>query len=199
MGTHIALLGDSSFDNASYTGKEPDVASHLRALVGPAVAVTLLAVDGSTTQSLAPQLDRIAATVTHAVLSVGGNDALLVAQLLDTPVRSTADALDLFGAAVDEFADNHAHALAALAARAPTAKLVVCTIYEGNLGLPEGPRARIALKLWNDVIARNARRVGATLIDLRDVVSVPADFANPIEPSGEGGRKIAVAIARACA
>ncbi len=50
---------------------------------------------------------------------------------------------------------------------------------------------------FNDVILRTAvtRRLG--VIELRAVCSEPGDYANPIEPSDSGGRKIATAIARA--
>jgi hypothetical protein len=34
------------------------------------------------------------------------------------------------------------------------------------------------------------------VIDLRLVCTEPADYANEIEPSGPGGRKIAAAVAR---
>ncbi len=33
MSSHIALLGDSVFDNAAYTGDEPDVLGHLKAIL----------------------------------------------------------------------------------------------------------------------------------------------------------------------
>jgi hypothetical protein len=35
------------------------------------------------------------------------------------------------------------------------------------------------------------------VVDLRLVCGEPADYANPIEPSGRGGLKIARAVARA--
>ncbi len=196
MPRHIALFGDSSIDNARYTGREPDVANHLRRIVGAGDEVTLLAVDGSTTLDLGPQLDGCPSDATHLVVSIGGNDALLCAGLLDTPVRSTGEALDLFGAATDEFAINHRRALEALSGLGR--ELVVCTIYDGNLAPHEARRARVALMMWNDVIVRSARRVNACVIDLREVCNEPSDFANPIEPSGSGGRKIAEAIAEAC-
>jgi hypothetical protein len=47
------------------------------------------------------------------------------------------------------------------------------------------------------VILRVAFELGIDVVDLRAVCSQPADYANPIEPSGEGGRKIADAVARA--
>ena len=194
MSRHVALLGDSSIDNAAYTRGEPDVAHHLRAVLGSGWIVTLLALDGSTTTTIGPQITRITPEMTHVVLSIGGNDALLHAGLLDTRVKSTAEALDLFGNAVNEFEVNHRRVTEAL--HALKRKLVVCTIYEGNLGVPEAPRASVALRMFNDAIVRSARDAAATIIELRAVCSKPEDFANPIEPSGLGGKKIAQAIAR---
>jgi hypothetical protein len=70
----------------------------------------------------------------------------------------------------------------------------VCTIYEGNFDPPFAELARVALAFFNDVILRAAfeRRIG--VIDLRLVCTEPSDYANPIEPSGSGGAKIASAI-----
>ena len=51
--------------------------------------------------------------------------------------------------------------------------------------------------MFNDVILRVAFEHHLPVIDLRLVCNEPADYANPIEPSGRGGRKIALAIARA--
>ncbi|HEX8508966.1 MAG TPA: hypothetical protein VF635_05650, partial [Propionibacteriaceae bacterium] len=55
--------------------------------------------------------------------------------------------------------------------------------------------ASTALTLLNDVITREAFRRGLPLIDLRVLCSEDADFANPIEPSVQGGQKISAAIA----
>jgi hypothetical protein len=57
--------------------------------------------------------------------------------------------------------------------------------------------ARVALMMFNDVILRVAFERGLRVIDLRFVCTEAADYANPIEPSDRGGRKIARAIARA--
>jgi hypothetical protein len=51
------------------------------------------------------------------------------------------------------------------------------------------------LSLFNDAITRAAFSAGAPLIDLRLICSEDEDYANPIEPSSRGGRKIAQAIA----
>ena len=50
------------------------------------------------------------------------------------------------------------------------------------------------MRMFNDAIVRSARGVGAKVIEMRAVCCTPADYANPIEPSGAGGRKIAEAI-----
>jgi GDSL-like Lipase/Acylhydrolase family len=192
---HIVLLGDSVFDNAAYTGGEPDVVSHLRALA-PGWHATLCAVDGATTVSLSQQIPTIPQDGTDLVVSIGGNDVLGHWDLLSTPVRSTADALALFGRRVSAFEATYRRGLAPLIAlQKPT---VVCTIYNGNLPDPvEAALARVALTMFNDVIVRVALEQAAELIDLRLVCTEAADYANPIEPSGPGGRKIAAAIVRA--
>lgn len=67
-----------------------------------------------------------------------------------------------------------------------------------NRDLLATPRlARVALMMFNDVILRTAFERGLSVIDLRLVCTEQEDYANPIEPSGQGGRKIADAIARA--
>ena len=58
---HIALLGDSIFDNAKYTAGAPDVTTHVRAGLPPSGRASLHAIDGSTTQDLASQLVRVSA------------------------------------------------------------------------------------------------------------------------------------------
>ena len=195
MAAHVVLLGDSIFDNSSYTSGEPDVLEHLRALMPEPWRATLCAVDGSTTADLAEQLARVPADSSHLVISIGGNDALLNSDLLGTPVASTAEALALFGNRIAEFEKSYASAIDG--ALALNRHVTTCTIYNGNLDAVEAPLARVALMTFNDVILRVAfeRRLG--VIDLRLVCAEAEDYANPIEPSGQGGRKIARAIARA--
>ena len=76
--------------------------------------------------------------------------------------------------------------------------VTLCTIYNGAFPDPDmADRARVALMLFNDVILRVALEHHASAIDLRLVCREPADYANPIEPSGPGGLKIAGSIIRA--
>ena len=193
MTSHVVLVGDSVFDNKAYTKGDPDVAAHLRSVM-PAWKVTLCAIDGTTTQDIGRQFQRVPDGAEHVVMSVGGNDALMNADLLDLPVRSTAQALELFRERLDVFETSYGWAIDALIAleRRP----LVCTIYNGNLGA-ESQGATMALMMFNDVILRAALTRGVDVLELRLVCRDNADFANPIEPSGTGGEKIAKAIAGA--
>lgn len=193
---HVVLLGDSIFDNAAYTGGEPDVVQHLRSILPPGWQASLLAVDGSVTSDLPSQVREVPPDASHLVVSIGGNDALMNSDLLDLPVDSTAEALELFHQRVEAFESSYRPAIEeVLELGRPT---TLCTIYNGNLPDPEHARqVRVALALFNDVILRTAFALGLPVIELRLVCNEPADYANPIEPSGRGGRKIALAIARA--
>jgi hypothetical protein len=192
---HIALLGDSVFDNIAYTEGAPDVVAQLSATLPPGWHASLSAVDGSTASDIAPQLATLSADATHLVLSVGGNNALLAADILDTPVASTAEAFRLMADVREQFEAAYASAVdACLRLGLP---LTVCTIYHGSF--PDADfnrRAGIALAVFNDVIVQAALARALDVIDLRAVCTLPADFANPIEPSAAGGEKIARTVAR---
>ncbi len=196
MALHIVLLEDSIFDNRAYTDGAPDVVGHLRELLPAAWRATLCAVDGSTAAGLSEQLASVPSNGSHVVISIGGNDALLNSDLflLGTSVSSTAEALTLFGDRTSQFEQAYRAAIdGALAMRRDT---TVCTIYNGNLEAREAGLARVALMMFNDVILRVAFERGLRVIDLRLVCTEAADYANLIEPSDRGGRKIAQAIAR---
>jgi hypothetical protein len=194
MGGHVALLGDSILDNGAYVGSGPDVAAQLRARLPAHWGATLLAVDGSTTRDLGGQLTKISSDVTHLVISIGGNDAILNSDLLGSAVSSTAEAISAFAVRADAFERDYRAAIGA--ACALDRRTTVCTIYNGNLSVIEAPLARIALRVFNDVILRVAFERHLDVIDLRLICSEAADYANEIEPSVRGGSKIAAAVAR---
>ena len=192
---HVVLLGDSIFDNAAYTGGGPDVVTHLRSVLPPDWQATLRAVDGATTGRLRAQLAGTPADASHLVVAIGGNDALQNSDLLATRVRSSAETLALFADRLEGFEKVYGAALdAMLQRRLPT---IVCTIYNGALPPDQAAIARVGLMTFNDVILRAAFTRGVDVIELRAVCTESDDYANPIEPSDTGGRKIAQAIARA--
>jgi hypothetical protein len=192
---HIVLLGDSIFDNGSYTRGEPDVAGHLASVIPWTWRATLLAVDGARTEDVGSQLDRVPQDATHLVVSVGGNDALSNSDLLETSVRSTSETLLMFADRLDAFEQTYRTTIDRIVTLGR--EVAICTIYNGALDPELARPARVALMTFNDIILRVAFAHRATVIDLRSICVERSDYANPIEPSGKGGWKIAAAIARA--
>ena len=191
---HVVLLGDSIFDNAAYVRGGPDVVTQLQDMLPAGSHATLLAVDGDVTAGVVYQLERLPADATHLVLSVGGNDALGHVGLLARPARVGAEVLEWFADAVDAFEREYTRLLDHIVGLG--LPLVVCTIYNGNLDASQRHAARAAVAIFDDAIQRAARARGLPVIELRFVCTEPADYANPIEPSVQGGAKIAGSIAR---
>jgi hypothetical protein len=190
---HIALLGDSIIDNSSYTNGEPDVANHLRGLLPHDANVTLCAVDGSLTHDLSRQLAQVPPDASHLVVSIGGNDLLKNFDLLSTWMTSATTALGVFRERLVAFELDYRKALeGVLSLQRPTA---ICTIYNGNLAPELAPVAKSIVTMFNDVILRYGFEHHLSIIELRFICTQESDYANPIEPSGSGGLKIARAIA----
>jgi lysophospholipase L1-like esterase len=194
--SHVVLLGDSIFDNAAYLmAGAPDVVQQVRQRLPYGWKAMLAAVDGSTTRDVREQLRRLPADATHLVVSVGGNDALERSDFLTAPARSTAEALLGLADIGDEFERGYLAMLAEVLARGlPTA---ICTIYYPHF--PEAVLQRMAvaaLTVFNDCVIRAAFAHSLPLLDLRSICTEEGDYATPIEPSAQGGEKIAQAIVK---
>jgi hypothetical protein len=190
---HVVLLGDSIFDNGAYVRGGPDVVRQLRGKLPTDWDSTLLAVDGAVTREVRRQIERLPSDSTHLVVSAGGNDALGAAFLLGQRVDTVAEALSLLETAQNRFALDYEEMASAIASTGLPAAF--CTVYDTPPSAPDQRIVRTALALFNDVVTRAAfaRRFG--LIDLRLICDEDEDYANPIEPSVQGGDKIASAIA----
>jgi hypothetical protein len=191
---NVVLLGDSIFDNATYVGAGPDLVTQLKGDLPQGWTAALAARDGSTTADIAGQLKAMPSDATHLVVSAGGNDALHEKGLIEESARSAAEVLDKLAKIKTSFAKSYAAMLdGVLARKLPTA---VCTVYEAHYADPVTRQiAAVGLSVFNDVIMRAAFTRGLPLIDLRLVIGDAPDYANDIEPSVEGGAKIARAIA----
>jgi hypothetical protein len=195
---HLALLGDSIFDNAQYTGDGPDVVSQVRNLLPSGWGASLLAIDGSTTANIPDQMQHLPKEGTHLVLSVGGNNALTEASRLGISFfgmtgEPTSKSLDSL-ADISEAFESQYRSTVDVCLR-PGLPLGVCTIYNGCFPDKSYQRiASLALVIFNDVIIRVAIERGLPVIDLRLICTTGSDYANPIEPSSIGGEKIARAI-----
>ena len=192
---HLALLGDSVFDNEAYVPAGYDVRSQLSERLPADWAITVAAEDGATTKAVVRQMAFLPSSVTHLFVSVGGNDALEQIDLLATPVSTSGQAFDLLWQAVDAFSLSYQKAIdRCLQHGVPT---TVCTIYEGGFEHSSTQRAvRMALTAFNDVIIRSAVEREISILDLRLVCRKHSDFVKIIEPSRTGGAKIAKALAR---
>lgn len=192
---HIVLLGDSIFDNKSYVRGGLDVVAHLQQQMHNEWKATLCAVDGNVVENVQTQLLDLPDDATHLFISVGGNDALLNADILQTKVSSSAEVFDRLADLASQFELRYRKMLkAVLSLNKPTA---VCTIYYPQMGEEFAQKIAVAaLATFNDVIIKQAFLAGVPLIDLRLVCSQPSDYANAIEPSEAGGEKIAKTILR---
>ena len=193
---HVVLIGDSVFDNARYVPKGTEVQAQLRQRLGAVHRVSLLAQDGAVLANVPAQLRGIKGlpqAPSQLVVSCGGNNALGLVSAMQTPARTVLAAAELLTAWQAEFRREYVAMLDAL--RGQGTPFVVSTIYDGVPGLAPGLRG--ALSFFNDVIIREAVMRRVPVLDMRLVCSKPADYSStsPIEPSAEGGRKIAAAIA----
>jgi lysophospholipase L1-like esterase len=192
---HAVLLGDSIFDNAAYVRGGPDVVAQLREALPAGWTASLAAEDGAMASDVARQLRRLPHGATHVVVSAGGNDALGHADLVEARAGSVAEALARLADASEAF-ERRYRAMTAdvLAVGVP---VVLCTVYWPRFADPTYQRLTVtALAHFNDAILRVAIEHGLPVIDLRLVCDADGDYANPIEPSVQGGAKIAAAITR---
>jgi lysophospholipase L1-like esterase len=192
---HIVLLGDSVFDNNAYVDGGLDVIAQVRRQIPDGWMASLRAVDGGVVEDVRDQALDLPDDATHLVISVGGNDAILSADILLQKVASSAEVLNKLADIAGEFEYRYREMLqGVLSLKKPTA---VCTIYYPRMQEPFTQKIAVAaLATFNDVIIRQAFLAGVPLIDLRLVCDEDSDYANEIEPSEKGGGKIADAIVR---
>lgn len=190
--SHVALLGDSIFDNGLYVPGGSPLIEQLRARLPRGWKATLVAVDGAVASSILRQIPRIPADATHLVISAGGNDALENSGILRDVELPAPAAFQELAEVQDQFQKSYREMLrTVLALRKPT---TLCTIYDS---IPEMPRAALAaLAVFNDVIVREAVRHGLPVLDLRLLCDEARDYSaiSPIEPSEIGGVKIVQGI-----
>jgi lysophospholipase L1-like esterase len=193
--SHIVLLGDSVFDNKAYVNGGPDVIAQVRQRIPDGWNASLRAVDGSVVDNVRKQTLDLPGDATHLVVSVGGNDVLLNADILRQKAASSAEVLDKLANVAGEFEYRYSEMLRTVLSLKKMA--AVCTIYYPRIREPYVRKIAVAaLATFNDVIIRRAFLEGVPLIDLRLVCDEESDYANEIEPSEKGGGKIANAIVR---
>ena len=191
----VVLLGDSIFDNANYVDGGPDVAQQVRERLPEDWKASLLAIDGSVTAEVHGQLQRLPKDASHLIISTGGNDAVNNFDLLSQSATSVSQVLATLWEVGLRFRETYHQLLAsAVSYHLPMA---VCTIYYPAFEDPALQRAASAgLTFFNDAILLEAIENRIPVLDLRLIFTEPEDYANPIEPSVQGGAKLADAICR---
>lgn len=196
------VCGDSTLDNGAYVGPGGRaLADHLGEILGETWTTDFRALDGAVTADLpAAQLPAGGETYDAVVVSVGGNDALANAGLLDAEDRLTLlEAGLVLSELQSRFRADYRAMLAAARPLAP--RLLALVVYRGCFSLDPDTTQRRAvasntlLSIYTDAMAEEARAAGADVIDLRTIFTGPELYANPIEPNDAGGRAIAARIA----
>ena len=77
--------------------------------------------------------------------------------------------------------------------------LLLCTVYEGNLvgdsfysDVAFASKAMVSM--FNDIVFNTGTSFKADVLELRNIFTTPDDYANPIEPSHIGGKKLSKEI-----
>lgn len=189
---HIILIGDSILDNGSYVSAGESVFEILSREI-PDAKITLLAVDGDTSTDVARHLEFFPEDATDVFISCGGNDALRSIGVLDKKVATVAEALDMLNVVREMFRSNYVLMLEGVLRLSKN--VTVLTIYNKVPGISEG--ALTALALFNEIILEETSKRKIPIIDLRVICNARGDYSevSPIEPSKNGGDKIAKAIA----
>lgn len=192
---HVALAGDSIFDNDGYVPNDPGVIAQLRTSIPAEWSAMKIAVDGDCIRHVYSRVENFPDYITDLVLSIGGNDALGYASILNQ-ATSVNDIPRLVTVPAEEFRANYSALLNHLVTL--NTKLYVCTIYTA---VPfEDPLWRqyvpLALNLFNDIIKIEAQRLNVGVIEIDKICTQDEDYsaASPIEPSAIGGQKIVNAI-----
>jgi len=199
---HIVLAGDSIFDNKPYVEQGDTVSDILKQKISLDHKLTLLAVDGHIASDVSKQLVNLPSDCTDLFISVGGNDALQHAYILENKVSTVAEAFELFTEIIINFKFNYLDMIESVIQRCGAIgckNITICTIYKDVPNL--GPLLQTALSLFNEAILELANNQQWNVIDLRIICNEETDysFVSPIEPSREGGEKITDVIVKVLA
>jgi hypothetical protein len=195
----VALLGDSIFDNEVYVRGHTKNKSVITLLIERLKELklnyntSLLAVDGNVVKHVMQnQVKKLPNDSKFIFVSVGGNNALQNQSLLYQPVKTVAEGVLALSKLKEEFQKEYTQMLDGLEqiARDRNINLAICTVYNPRAEGMELAVKSTGLAVLNDVIIHEAVRRKLPVIDLRTIFNEFNDYANPIEPSQQGGEKI---------
>eukprot|EP01006_Ploeotia_vitrea_P022398 TRINITY_DN54808_c0_g1_i1.p1 TRINITY_DN54808_c0_g1~~TRINITY_DN54808_c0_g1_i1.p1 ORF type:complete len:235 (+),score=20.54 TRINITY_DN54808_c0_g1_i1:86-790(+) len=209
----IVLVGDSVFDNKTYVKKGAVTDNYTHPELGSSVIEhlqereensVLCAEDGAIISQVREQLPHIPTDATHVFVSCGGNDLLIQQGTVMSQILQGTDkdiAVANLGA---ELSNKYLQLFEELKLlNRPTA---VCFIYNPCYTKSQAnPNPRVVteqtlLQQWapevikqvnQSVILPLAQQFKFAVLDLQTLFNDASCYANPIEPSVEGGRRIA--------
>jgi len=186
----IVLAGDSIIDNNAYVNG-PGVVEQFRMSMPKSWMATKIAVDGDCIQHVRDRLENIPDHATDLILSVGGNDALGYAHLVQQ-LEKPADIQKLLLTPLARFRSEYSDLLDRLTDL--ELNLRVMTIYT-QIPFPEDTWRQyvpVALSGFNQVIVEEAVKRNVAVLRIDQVCNEEADYSavSPIEPSVQGGQKI---------
>ncbi len=196
----IVLFGDSIIDNKSYVSHgECSVLEHLENISN--YEYIQLAYDGHTTFDVQDKQLHLSTILkpSHIVLSVGGNDLLQnLSYLLNGPVSNVNEAISGIQEHIFEPLEQRFEIIIKELS-SQKVNLLLCTVYEGDLGRTEEFKdvldsSKIMVAAFNDIVYKTAQKYNADVLELREIFISSDDYANPIEPSHIGGKKLAKSI-----
>lgn len=191
----IVLLGDSILNNEHYVAFNETVFAHLKQTASattPVVPVFQYAEDNAMLMDVSQQIEQVGAVSRYntptawVVVSMGGNHLLNKRpfQLNDT--------------VLEELYAQWKEVFAKLKRSVPNASIAVVNLYQPANAL--FGRYAPFIEKWNQWLEANADTAGATyqVVDVHSLLSTATDFVADVEPSAEGGQKIANAIWLTC-
>jgi len=196
LSKELVLLGDSIIDNKTYVLEgELSVLEHIKSKTE--TPVMQLALDGATTDDVInSQIQAIPFGTSHIVLSIGGNDLLNeIAFLMEDFKYTPNQVLERCQSLIAPITQKYESIVSQLQTTS-RANLLLCTVYEGDL---EGSvmyddiaiSSRAMLSLFNDSVYKTHNMFKTGILELRHIFTNKEDYANPIEPSHQGGEKLA--------
>lgn len=166
----IVLLGDSTFKNNLYVGKDESIEYLLKTKEDKNVKTYCLAVDGARIKDVYKQFDNIPDGKNDIFLSVGGNNIL-----------DDDDVVEMFS--------EYKQLLDKLSSTG--SKITVCNLYFP----PNSNKIHDKITAWNNKINEYVLHNNSVgLLSLSKLLVDPDDFVSDYEPSDSGGEKIVKAI-----
>lgn len=190
----LALIGDSILDNDIYVPEGMSVSALLEKKLPNNTKLIKLATDGATSADVLVQLKNMPDSITHALLSVGGNDALRLVPFLSEEAVNLNSTLLTITPTLSRFKENISTIFGRLSKN--NVNILVLNIYNSIPNLEQ--EKKIILSIFNDIISEEAAIRSIPLIDLRVLLKDDIDYSDisPLEPSATGGKKIVNEIIR---